>query len=191
MFPFVLKNVTYDGCTTEMDPENKYWCSTKTDKNHNHDGGKGNFGYCPDDCKKAHGATEVSDRSAEKLLEENANQGKKIQELIYHLFMSQVTHSFFTECITSSGKPCMFPFIFMNVTYDGCTTEMDPDKKYWCSTLVDDKQFHEGGGKGNFGYCPDDCKKSEGVPVGWFLTKCRYHEVTENFSLFQLQLQKY
>ena len=63
----------------------------------------------------------------------------------------------------------MFPFIFMNVTYDGCTTETDPDKKYWCSTLVDDNQIHEGGGKGNFGYCPDDCKKSDGVPVGWFL----------------------
>ena len=46
--------------------------------------------------------------------------------------------------------------------YDGCTNHQDKDGKFWCSTKTDDKHNHHGGGEGNFGYCPDACKKSKG-----------------------------
>ena len=42
---------------------------------------------------------------------------------------------------------------------------MDPDAKFWCSTMTDDNHQHMGGG-GNYGHCPDDCNKSDGVPKG-------------------------
>ena len=51
-FPFVYKNVLYDGCTTQDDTKGKYWCSTKTDNSNRHVGGD-NWGYCQDKCTAA------------------------------------------------------------------------------------------------------------------------------------------
>ena len=86
-----------------------------------------------------------------------------------------------TECITipgnyskDSGKPCVFPFTLDNMTYHGCTNYKHEDGKYWCSTLTDSQHFHMRD-NGHFGYCPDDCKKSDGVPEGeLFLKNLRY-----------------
>ena len=48
----------YDGCTNLQDVDEKFWCSTKVDDNHIHFGNEGNYGHCPDDCRKADGVTE-------------------------------------------------------------------------------------------------------------------------------------
>ena len=40
----------------------------------------------------------------------------------------------FDGCQT--GDPCVLPFRYKNVTYDGCTTVEDPEDKLWCSTKV-------------------------------------------------------
>ena len=45
----------HNGCTNQQDPDGKFWCSTKTDEEHNHVGNEGNFGFCPDECKKSDG----------------------------------------------------------------------------------------------------------------------------------------
>ena len=83
---------------------------------------------------------------------------------------------YITECVTlpgdtvGNGKPCVFPFIHKNVTYDGCvsshTTKDDDEGKYWCSTQTNNTAHHVGGGKGNWGHCPDDCRKANVVNEG-------------------------
>jgi len=148
VFPFILKNVTYDGCTTKDDNEGKYWCSTKTTPTHHQIGGKGNWGHCPDDCKRANIMKEGQSTVSQEQPDHNTSAGDTSN-----------------ECVTlprdtvGSGKPCVFPFIHKNVTYDGCTTKDDEEGKYWCSTQTNRTNHHVGGGKGNWGHCPDDCRK--------------------------------
>ena len=38
-FPFKFKGKLRRGCITEDDPDDRFWCSTKTDDNFNHIGG--------------------------------------------------------------------------------------------------------------------------------------------------------
>ncbi|CAL4142151.1 unnamed protein product, partial [Meganyctiphanes norvegica] len=45
-FPFIYKEITYTACTKINDPEDKLWCSTKTDNQNNHIPG-GNYMHCP------------------------------------------------------------------------------------------------------------------------------------------------
>ena len=68
---------------------------------------------------------------------------------------------------------------------------MDPDAKFWCSTMTDDNHQHMGGG-GNYGHCPDDCNKSDGVPkgvifFGKIIGTC--HEAFDDSPSFQLKKQ--
>uniref|UniRef100_A0AAZ3SWZ1 Matrix metalloproteinase-14 n=1 Tax=Oncorhynchus tshawytscha TaxID=74940 RepID=A0AAZ3SWZ1_ONCTS len=49
----------------------------------------------------------------------------------------------------SNGKACVFPFVFLGETYEGCTTEGRSDGYRWCSTTDNfdkDKKF---------GFCPN------------------------------------
>ncbi|CAL4059350.1 unnamed protein product, partial [Meganyctiphanes norvegica] len=45
-FPFIYKNITYSSCTTVDDPQDKRWCSTKTDNQNNHVSGGGHYREC-------------------------------------------------------------------------------------------------------------------------------------------------
>eukprot|EP00092_Neocalanus_flemingeri_P014658 GFUD01015820.1.p1 GENE.GFUD01015820.1~~GFUD01015820.1.p1 ORF type:complete len:899 (+),score=149.51 GFUD01015820.1:113-2809(+) len=49
-FPFRFRNKVFASCTTDFDPDNRAWCSTKTDSSGVHIPGEGEFGYCPDSC---------------------------------------------------------------------------------------------------------------------------------------------
>merc|ERR1719228_378111 len=49
-FPFKFRNKAYASCTTDFDPDNRAWCSTKVDSNGVHVPGEGEFGYCPQSC---------------------------------------------------------------------------------------------------------------------------------------------
>merc|ERR1719228_1215126 len=49
-FPFKFQNKAYASCTTDFDPDNRAWCSTKVDSNGVHVSGEGEFGYCPQSC---------------------------------------------------------------------------------------------------------------------------------------------
>ena len=44
IFPFIMKGVEYSSCTFHHDGHHKYWCSTKVDRDGNHE--IGNWGYC-------------------------------------------------------------------------------------------------------------------------------------------------
>ena len=66
-----------------------------------------------------------------------------------------------TSCTTVGGakpdQPCVFPFTNNGVTYNGCTTDNDPDGRNWCSVATDDAGVHL---KGSWGHCPQ-----EGCPL--------------------------
>ena len=34
------------------------------------------------------------------------------------------------------GQNCVFPFIFRGKKYDKCTTDADPDDRFWCATKL-------------------------------------------------------
>ena len=46
----MFANVTRTSCITDTDPDNKLWCSTKTDHQGVHIGGAGHWGYCSPAC---------------------------------------------------------------------------------------------------------------------------------------------
>jgi len=48
VFPFTHDSKTYTSCTADLDPDNKKWCSVKTDENGKHV--RGNWGYCGAKC---------------------------------------------------------------------------------------------------------------------------------------------
>jgi len=65
------------------------------------------------------------------------------------------------NCLTTNEGPrksiaCALPWKFNGKLIDGCTTETDPDGRWWCSTKIDENQDHIGG-QGNWGYCNLDC----------------------------------
>lgn len=50
-------------------------------------------------------------------------------------------------------KPCVFPFIYKNRTFKGCS-ELDTTDP-WCSTELDKNGFHS---EGHWGNCPTECR---------------------------------
>ena len=46
----------------------------------------------------------------------------------------------------------------MDQTYDSCTTDTDPDGRFWCATKLDESGVFV---DGNWGYCSDDCFQDE------------------------------
>jgi len=48
VFPFTFEGVTYDECTPVTDPDDRMWCSIKTDNRDQHV--RGEWGYCSDAC---------------------------------------------------------------------------------------------------------------------------------------------
>jgi len=55
-----------------------------------------------------------------------------------------------------AGSPCQFPFIYKEVSRDGCITEADPDGKAWCSTKVDSDGVHVTNGQ-HWAHCSQQC----------------------------------
>ena len=60
------------------------------------------------------------------------------------------------------SKLCQFPFVFLDQTYNGCTTIVDKKSdgtpvysEPWCSTKTDASNKHVGG-QGYYGDCPKD-----------------------------------
>lgn len=54
------------------------------------------------------------------------------------------------------GKPCALPFIFQGINYQDCTTDVDLDGRFWCSTKTDARGQHIAG-QDNWGYCNSNC----------------------------------
>ena len=66
-------------------------------------------------------------------------------------------------CITTGGpnpgKPCIFPFTFKGVTYNGCAPEVKSET--WCSTKVDKNGKHVTG-QSEYGVCSNSCPNQTG-----------------------------
>ena len=52
-FPFKFKGQQYRTCTDYSDPDGKFWCSTKVDRNGKHVGKAGEWGYCAEGCTES------------------------------------------------------------------------------------------------------------------------------------------
>ena len=52
IFPFQFSGQTFTRCTTQKDPEQKPWCSTKVDAEGNHVTAGGYWGHCGQDCEE-------------------------------------------------------------------------------------------------------------------------------------------
>ena len=76
------------------------------------------------------------------------------------------------DCITnsgpSSGKKCIFPFIYRGDTYTKCIRINGQSDRSWCSTKVDSNNRHIGG-EGNWGYCDDNCETTIFSCLPWEL----------------------
>ena len=58
------------------------------------------------------------------------------------------------SCHTVENKECVFPFIYRNKRYAGCTSDSDINDKLWCSTQTDQSGRHAG--ETNWGYCKEE-----------------------------------
>ena len=107
-FPFILQDKTYDACTNESDPDNRFWCSTKVDRSEKHV--EGNWGYCSEDCFSS--TNEEAEKPKCLTTDEPDSQVK--------------------------NAPCLFPWNLNGETYDSCTTVDDPEGRFWCATKLDE-----------------------------------------------------
>ena len=66
VLPFKLGGVPYKECTNKNDPNGKFWCSTSVDKEGEHVGGKGKWGFCHEEC--SFGNTNFKNSGKRKIL---------------------------------------------------------------------------------------------------------------------------
>ena len=72
-----------------------------------------------------------------------------------------------------NNTPCVFPFIFEGVKYDGvCTNRSDPNGNYWCSTMTDKLGNHISDAT-NWGYCHKGCEKKPPRTIQEGREKCQ------------------
>ena len=64
----------------------------------------------------------------------------------------------YIECKTVEGVNCVFPFIYANQTYTGCT-DVDNGETRWCSTEVDEAGQYV---TGMYGECSTNCPSDTG-----------------------------
>ena len=91
----------------------------------------------------------------------------KMTDLIFSILILSLAPFVHADCIvedksTKEQASCVFPFTFnykdsngtnINQTFYGCTTNLDPDDKPWCSTKVDSDGLHQ---HGHWGHCETD-----------------------------------
>jgi len=64
------------------------------------------------------------------------------------------------KCLTlpnegpKKNAECKFPWYSNGKLLQGCTTDFDPDGRYWCATELDDSLYPKGG---QWGYCGTNC----------------------------------
>ena len=81
-----------------------------------------------------------------------------IGQLIFTLILSSsYSQEEESGCLTLKGQPCILPFTYQNVSYNGCITINDPDDLPWCSIKTyPGTEFHISGG-GHWGHCGSNC----------------------------------
>ena len=62
----------------------------------------------------------------------------------------------YLDCSTTDEKPCVFPFKYNGVIYNGCTKTKNKNV-LWCSTKTDEQGNYITGG--NWGNCSATCQK--------------------------------
>jgi hypothetical protein len=70
-----------------------------------------------------------------------------------------------TNDSTDPNKPCIFPFKFNDVVYEGCPTDLKDKNKRWCSTESNENNV-ENSEKWGYcsGYCPIELEEGKLKP---------------------------
>merc|ERR1719239_1942301 len=79
-----------------------------------------------------------------------------------------------SQCKTTSGENCVFPFKWASQQYSKCTFA-GANEKAWCSTKTDDLGNHV---KENFGECPTTCETEDIKAVGKPHESCKTDETS-------------
>ena len=85
-----------------------------------------------------------------------------------------ITFHLYIECKTVEGVQCVFPFIYANQTYTGCTN-VDNGETEWCSTEVDETGQYV---TGQYGECSSNCPSATG---GKLIVLLLHHKIDSNF----------
>jgi len=213
VFPFKYGRITYTTCSNKFKNKtnNLPWCSTKVDEKGKHVGGGGNWGNCDETCpsppndnseeeeKEEIPETSTSvvttsrspnDSKNNKLepvkVDDDYNDNNKTKDEDEE---NEVPGQRSSACLAvggpGNGLPCVFPFKYGRITYTTCSNKFKnkTNNLPWCSTKVDEKGKHVGGG-GNWGNCDETCpsppndnseeEEKEEIPEG---VSCGGHRV--------------
>ncbi|XP_034508860.1 matrix metalloproteinase-9-like, partial [Ailuropoda melanoleuca] len=158
-FPFKFDGRSYSSCTSEGRSDGLLWCSTTSD----YDKDK-KYGFCPSELLFTYGGNSDGDKcvfpfifdgeSYDACTKEGRSDGYRWCATTAN-FDKDKKYGFCPNRDTaviggnSQGDPCVFPFVFLEETYNSCTSDGRGDRKLWCATTGNydtDKKW---------GFCPD------------------------------------
>ncbi|KAM8947178.1 matrix metalloproteinase-9 [Pelodytes ibericus] len=158
-FPFIFGGQSYSTCTTAGRSDGLPWCSTTADYDVDL-----KYGFCPSELLytfdgNSNGEPCVfpfifSGESYSSCTTEGRSDGYRWCGTTAN-YDTDKKYGFCPNRDTaviggnSQGDPCVFPFTFMEKTYDTCTSEGRGDRKLWCATTSSYDRDRK------WGFCPD------------------------------------
>ncbi|KAJ8258066.1 hypothetical protein GJAV_G00192790 [Gymnothorax javanicus] len=155
-FPFLFGGLSYSSCTTVGLSNGLLWCSTTADYDRDQ-----KYGFCPTERLYTYAGNSdcvfpfiFGGKSYDSCTTDGLSNGYRWcsttknydQDKKFSYCPNRGTN---TIGGNSEGKPCQFPFKFLGVTYDFCTSDGRRDKKLWCATTSDYDRDQK------WGFCPD------------------------------------
>ncbi|XP_071746853.1 72 kDa type IV collagenase-like [Lepeophtheirus salmonis] len=160
VFPFVYAGVMYNQCTA-VDNGGTKWCATSVDASNNYQG----YGNCLEStCKACSTTSGVKCIFPFKYKEDTYDkctvaENGGVPWCATSLYANQEANGYGNcgsdcqseptpspnLCQTSTGKACVFPFVYAGVRYNQCTA-VDNGGTKWCATSVDAGNNYQGYG---------------------------------------------
>ena len=81
--------------------------------------------------------------------------------------------NFKDKCQTKEGEKCVFPFVYKEKKYDGCTTDYSKNGLAWCATAVNEN----GNVDRHWGDCRQECPRHDyqGIMIPYYVfLDCKY-----------------
>ncbi|XP_032833281.1 72 kDa type IV collagenase [Petromyzon marinus] len=158
-FPFLFEGVEYTGCTAKGRKDGMLWCSTTADFDTD-----AKYGFCPSESLMTFGGNgggkpckfpfvflgETYDSCTATGRKDGYRWCSTTEDYDRDkLYGFCPSDAMATSGGNAEGAPCVFPFVFLDDSYDACTQNGRKDGKSWCATTSsfdDDKKW---------GFCPD------------------------------------
>merc|ERR1712165_118801 len=118
VFPFRFGGTLRSSCITDLDPEGKFWCSTRVDEGGNHVPGTGEWGHCSASCPRERKLSNSGSSSSSSPSSSSSSSSSSL------LSSSSQTSSAFTvegtSCKTRTGVSgtCRIPSLCVGASLD-------------------------------------------------------------------------